>query len=319
MTNKKDIQTTKKKTKSKKTLAKGLDVIFGENLEAVLKEVEDSTSKNKTNISKTTKMLLSNVGEINITKIIPNPYQPRRVFDEEKLKELSSSIKRSGLLTPIVVKETAADKFYIIAGERRYRAMKIAKFTKINAIKINVSDRKMQELALIENIQREDLNPIEEAVAVKYLIDNHKMTHEETSKILGKSRAYITNTLRLLKLEDSIKNAVLNGELTYGHVKPLISLEKEKSLLVFERIKNENLTVRDVENIVRGYKLREARTKTLINNKKIKKSSEIEYVEDLIRNKLKTRVNVTNNKIIIKYKGTDQLNRILERMDALEK
>ena len=176
----------------------------------------------------------------------------------------------------------------------------------------------MQELALIENIQREDLNPIEEAVAIRQLIDDHKMTHEEASKILGKSRTYITNSLRLLKLDKIVVNAVLKGELTFGHAKPLVALENEIALNIYKRIIREGLTVREVENIVRGYKLRDARKNSVKKTHEFK-TPEIEYAEDLLRNKVKSKVEITKNKIIIKFKNTEQLNRILERIDALEK
>ncbi len=309
-------KTNKKTTKiinRKKALTKGLDEIFGEDILKVINDVQATTkSSPEEEISENSVQILK------IAKIVPNPHQPRRVFDKEKLKELSNSIKENGLLTPIVVKKSKTGTYYIVAGERRYRSSKLANKATIKAIVIDVSDRKMQELALIENIQREDLNPIEEAVAVKQLIDDYKMTHEQASKILGKSRVYITNSLRLLKLESRIIDSVLSGNLTFGHAKPLISLEQKNARTLFERILSEGLTVREVENIARGYKLSEFR-KGATKKKPIRKSAALENAEDLLRNKVKTKVEITDRKIIIKYKGNEQLNRILGRIDALEK
>lgn len=304
-------KTTTKTTNKKKALGKGLDIIFGEDISKV---IEDVQSNNK---SKTKDSNKNDVKEIKILDITPNPYQPRRVFDQEKIKELSNSIKVNGLLTPIVVKESKSGKYYIIAGERRYRASKLANKKTIKAIVINVSDKKMQELALVENIQRENLNAIEEAFAVKQLIDNHKMTHEAAAKVLGKSRTYITNSLRLLKLEDNIIQSVLSGKLTFGHAKPLVSLEPQNAKKLYERIISEELTVRDVENIARGYKLSESRKKSP-KKVKPKKSAALTSAEDRLKKKVQARVEITDRKIIIKFKGNDQLNRILSRIGTLE-
>lgn len=307
-TTKTTTKTTKKPIQNRKSLGKGLDIIFGDDIAKVIKDVESNSNES----------LKNDIQEVKLKDIVENPYQPRRVFNQEKLIELADSIKENGLLTPIVLKKSKTGKNYIVAGERRFRASKIAKKTTIKSIFIDVSDKKMQELALIENIQRENLNPIEESVAVKKLIEDHKMTHAAAAKILGKSRTYITNSLRLLKLEKRIIDAVLSGKLTFGHAKPLVTLTEKNALIVYERIINEALTVREVENISRGYKLSESK-KNSPKKKPIQKSSAIEYAEDLIRNKVKSKVEITNNKIIIKYRGNEQLNRIISRINALEK
>jgi ParB family chromosome partitioning protein len=212
---------------AKKVLGKGLDAIFGDGLADTIKEIE------KTESGKVDK---DQIISIPLSKIEINPYQPRRQFDEDKLLELSNSIKENGLLTPIVVKETKGNKFYIIAGERRFRAHKIAKLTEIKAVVIDVSDKKMAELAIIENVQREDLNPIEEATAIKNLMTSHKLTQVSVSKILGKSRSYIANLLTLLKLDKKIIDGVLDGKVTYGQVKPLSSLNNKIAIQFFDKI-----------------------------------------------------------------------------------
>ncbi len=295
----------KKETKTKqnpKKLTKGLDAIFGDNFQEVLNDIEGKQR---------------NVMELDLKLIEANPFQPRRHFDNEKLQDLANSIKKQGLLSPIVVRANESGNYYIIAGERRFRASRIANKKTISAILIDkITDKKMQELALIENIQRENLNPIEEASGIKQLIDNHNLTHEEASKILGKSRSHITNSLRLLKLDKRLIDAVLKGELTFGHTKPLVGLDEQYISGIYERIINDNWTVRDVENSVRAYKLRLARK--LKTRTTREKGPEIEFTEGLIRSKIKSKVKISNNKITIPYKDNNHLNRILENLGIIK-
>jgi ParB family chromosome partitioning protein len=292
----------------KKALGKGLDAIFGDGLKETIDQIEKVEAgdfdKNK-------------VVSIKLNKIETNPYQPRKYFDEEALNELAASIKTSGLLSPIVVKETKGDKFYIISGERRYRAHKIAGKKEINAIIIDVTDKKMAELALIENVQREDLNKIEEAYAIQQLMDTHKLTQAAAAKALGKSRPYVANLLGLLKLDKKIINGVLEGKITYGHAKPLQKLSNKVAVEFYNRMLEEEWTVREVENKVGAYKLREAKANKKKPTKKL--SADMEYAQDLIRNKLQTPIEIDKKKIIIKFKDNDHLNRILKRMGAIDK
>jgi ParB family chromosome partitioning protein len=215
----------------KSGLGKGLDAIFGDGLDETISEIE-KVQEGKVSDNEVIKIPLS--------KIEPNPYQPRRHFNEEKLEELAASIKESGQLSPIVVTETKGDKYYIIAGERRFRAHKIARKQKINAVVIKADDKKLAELAIVENVQREDLNPIEEAAAIDQLMKTHKLTQAAAAKVLGKSRSYVANLLTLLKLDNKIIDGVLEGKVSYGHVKPLVALDNKVALEFFEKILEED-------------------------------------------------------------------------------
>ena len=195
------------------------------------------------------------VAELDIEQIDPNPYQPRKHFDEEKLQELSDSIKYHGLLQPVVVIEHE-NRYILIAGERRLRASKLADLKTIKAIiaDVELDDLRMRELALIENIQRENLNPIELALSYKELLDVHKITHEQLADIVHKSRSQITNTLRLLSLSDVIQEAIAAGTLTQGHAKVLVNLSQEEQKLAANTIIGQKLSVREAEKLVQRMK-----------------------------------------------------------------
>lgn len=193
------------------------------------------------------------VEEITISKVRPNPYQPRKHFDSESLAELCESIKAHGLLQPIVVKEDL-DGYILIAGERRLRASKLAKLKTIKAIIVSVSDEQMREHALVENIQRDELNAIDLAQAYQELIEIHKLTHEQLSSTVHKSRAQITNTLRLLQLNDKGRKALVEGKISAGHAKVVIGLEEKEQSLIIDSIIGQKLSVRDVEQMVKKMK-----------------------------------------------------------------
>lgn len=194
------------------------------------------------------------VEEIALAKIRPNPYQPRKHFDPESLGELAESIKMHGLLQPIVVKEDL-DGYILIAGERRLRASKLAKNKTIKAIIVSVSDEQMREQALIENIQRDELNAIDLAQAYQELIDIHELTHEQLSQTVHKSRAQITNTLRLLQLSEKGRKALVEGKISAGHAKVILGLEASEQTMLIDSIIGQKLSVRDVENMVKKIKL----------------------------------------------------------------
>jgi ParB family chromosome partitioning protein len=205
--------------------------------------------------------------EISITEVRANPYQPRKHFDPTSLAELSESIKTHGLLQPIVVKETL-DGYVLIAGERRLRASKLAKFKTIKAIIVTVSDEQMRQHALIENIQRDELNAIDLAQAYQELIEIHELTHDQLSHTVHKSRAQITNTLRLLQLSDKARKALVEGKISAGHAKVIVGLEEKEQSLMIDSIIGQKLSVRDVEHMAKSMKLpREApmSTQPLIN------------------------------------------------------
>jgi len=194
------------------------------------------------------------VEEIAVAKIRPNPYQPRKHFDAESLAELSESIKTHGLLQPIVVKEDL-DGYILIAGERRLRASKLAKNKTIKAIIVSVTDEQMRQQALIENIQRDELNVIDLAQAYQELIDIHELTHEQLSQTVHKSRAQITNTLRLLQLSEKGRKALIEGKISAGHAKVIIGLEPQEQMMMIDSIIGQKLSVRDVESMVKKIKL----------------------------------------------------------------
>lgn len=291
--------------KKKQSLGRGLDEIFGGDVNEVIENIKENRS-DKTN------------QDIPLTKLMPNPFQPRKEFDIYELKGLATSIKENGLFTPIIVKENEAGKYYIVAGERRTRAAKLAGLKNIKAIVVNITDAEMQRITLVENIQREDLNPIEIAISIESMIREQKITQSEAAKVIGKSRPYVANLLGILKLDKRIINAVLSGRITYGHAKPLITLSQKEAISIYKKILEQELSVKETNNYAKAAKLRSAR-----GNKKPsvveRKEQEIIYAEELVRNKLKSKVEITSNEIKIKYRGREQLSRILERMEALEK
>ena len=193
------------------------------------------------------------VEEIALTKIRPNPYQPRKHFDPESLSVLSESIKTHGLLQPIVVKEDL-DGYILIAGERRLRASKLAKTKTIKATVVSVSDEQMRQHALIENIQRDELNPIDLAQAYQELIEIHELTHDQLSQTVHKSRTQITNTLRLLQLGEKGRKALAEGKISAGHAKVIVGLEPSEQAQMIDSIIGQKLSVREVEEMVKKIK-----------------------------------------------------------------
>lgn len=218
---------------------------LGRGLDAILSDVEKAYEKN---ISRS-----ENIIELDISKIRPNPFQPRKVFSDSSLKELSESILEHGLLQPIIVYRDG-DDYALIAGERRLRASKIAGKEKIRAIIAEVDMAKLHELALIENIQREELNPIDLAKAYQKLIEDYKITHEELALRVKKSRPQITNTLRLLGLIPAVQEALIDERITQGHAKVLIGLDKNTQEVIMDSIIGQRLSVAEVEKLVRSFK-----------------------------------------------------------------
>ena len=253
--------------------------------------------------------------ELDIDKVYPNGDQPRKVFDEEKITTLSESIKSYGVLQPIVVKPDENGKYMIIAGERRYRASKKAQKESIPAVVKDLPLRDIMEIALIENLQREDLNPVEEALAYKSLIDNHHVTQEEISEAVGKSRPHITNTIRLLNLKDEVLSMIEYGEITAGHGKALLRItDLDKQLEIAKKIVEEVLSVRATEGLA----------KKISENKEVKIPSKKEKdifivdVEERLRNVFGTKVNISRGKkkgkIEIEYYNEDELNNIVSML-----
>lgn len=294
---------TNKKTMgkpNKKKLTKGLEDIFGGDLNGFIEDIEKNTPKSSQIL-------------VELDHIRPNPYQPRRLFDEEKLEELASSIAQHGVFTPIILKE-GINGYEIVAGERRCRAARKAGLKEVPAIIVDFNEEQMLEVALLENIQRENLNAIEEAQAYRNMMEKLHLTQEEMSKRLGKSRTHIANTLRLLQLPESLQSYVLNGQLSMGHVRPLITIDEDKAQEIAIRAIKESLSVRDVENIVRGIEL----SRNNKSKEKPKKDSSLVFVEGLLRKKFKTKVKVEDQTITLKFTNNDDLNRLLELMGVIE-
>ena len=225
-------------TSAKKVLGRGLSAIIEDVEEAYKQDIEQAKDL---------------VRDIDIERITPNPYQPRVSFNEVALKELSESIKRHGLLQPIIV-VAKDDNYMLLAGERRLRASKLAGLTKIKAIVADIESKNLRELALIENIQREDLNPIELAVAYKELIEEYKITQDGLSEIIHKSRTQITNTIRLLSLSDQTKKYLSEGLISQGHAKVLVGLDSKDEETIVNTILGQKLSVRETEALVKKLK-----------------------------------------------------------------
>lgn len=242
-------------------LGRGLDSILGDVEQAYNKELNKEL-----------------VAEIDIDRIQPNPFQPRKKFSDEALKELSQSIDRHGLIQPIIVIKDGSD-FTLIAGERRLRATKLLGLSKIKAIVANIADKKLRELALIENIQRENLSPIELANAYQELINEYKITQETLSSIVKKSRTQITNTLRLLGLDEHTKSLIDDGKITQGHAKIMVGLNSQDQKLVADTIIGQKLSVRDTENLVKRLKSNSQVKKPKID---IKDRENLNLLKDLI-------------------------------------
>ena len=256
--------------------------------------------------------------EIDINQIEINPNQPRKEFKEENLKELSESISNHGIIQPITVRRLNKNKYQLISGERRFRASKISNLKLIPAFIRKAGDNEMLELALIENIQRENLNSLEIAISYKKLVDDLKINHEELGKRVGKDRSTINNYLRLLKLPPSIQNGLIKNKIQMGHARALISIDiSEIQLEIYSSIIKNNLSVRKTEELVRNFKNK----KEKVSQKIDKKSKDIEKLESKLSSFFGTKINTQGDslkgKIIIPYKSTNDLNRILELLDII--
>ncbi len=268
--------------------------------------------------------VVGSVSSIEISKIETNPFQPRTQFDDDALNELASSIKEHGIIQPITVRKLGYDKYQLISGERRYRASQIAGLTSVPAYIRIANDQSMLEMALVENIQRENLDAIEVAISYKRLIDECSLTQEQLSQKVSKQRSTITNYLRLLKLPVEIQLAIRNGDLTMGHARALINIESEDKLLdIYNQIVLNSLSVRETEELARGAKV-EVKNTGSAKTKKVEKGAlsfeQTQVLEDL-RAVFNTKVQIAKEpngkgKIVIPFKSDNDLQRILDLLDA---
>ncbi|MBS4534958.1 ParB/RepB/Spo0J family partition protein [Clostridium sp. D2Q-14] len=287
--------------KKKRGLGKGLSALIP----------EESKDDARNNIKEKAEKVVN----IKISEIKPNKNQPRQTFNSERIKELSESIKRIGIIQPIIVKKHDSG-YEIIAGERRFRAAKINDLDTVPCIIREEDERKSIEMALIENIQREDLNPIEEAIAYNEMLEKYNLTQGQLSEIVGKSRTYITNLIRLLNLSDEIKNLIEERKLSIGHGRALLSISsKEKQEEIALSIIDNKLSVRETEGLIK--KLQSSKKNKSIKEKK--KDPILKGIEENLRKILGTKVIINKgrkkSKIEIEYYNDDDLDRILELLN----
>jgi len=287
----------------KRALGRGLEQLFNsENLdfENFEKQIYDDTPKEQ-------------IIELDLNELRPNPHQPRKIFKDEALQDLADSIKNNGVFQPIIVKRSIKG-YEIVAGERRYRASKLAGLEKIPAIVRDFTEEQMIEIALLENLQRENLNAIEEALAYKSMLEKLNLTQEQLSQKVSKSRSHVTNMLGLLKLPTEVQKMIINNELSMGHARVLSKLENDDKILEFaKKIVEEKLPVRDIEQLTQKEDKKNKIQRTVKETNR-----EYKYVEDLLRDKLDTKVKVKDKKVEISFNNVNDLNRILEILNVKE-
>ena len=281
----------------KKALGRGLEQLFSD-------EVLDFDSFESNIVESTPE---SDIKQLPISEIRPNPYQPRRTFNEESLEELASSIKNYGVFQPIIVKKSIKG-YDLVVGERRLRASKLAGLTEIPAIIKEFSEEEMREIALLENLQRENLTAIELAWAYKGIIDSLHIRQEDLAEKIGKSRSHVTNTLGLLRLPKDVQDMILKNEISMGHARTLSKLEDDTKIEEYaKKTVQENLSVRDLEDLVSTPNVAK---KVAITRKP--KINDYSYIENNLRELLGTKVKINDRKVEIYFDSSNDLNRILE-------
>lgn len=290
--------------KKSQGLGKGLGAIFGADVEKYLDDLQTSEEEipGRKEI------------EIAVSDIRPNPYQPRKEFDKKALEELAESIRTHGIFTPLLVRKGKMSGYDLIAGERRLRAAKLAGLKKVPAISVEFTEEQMMEISILENVQRENLNPIEEAAAYNSLIEKLGYTQEKLAERVGKSREYCANILRLLKLPSEVQSLVVEKKLTMSHVRPLLALKSEDQMYdVAMEIMRKKMSVREVEQYVR-----DLNEKKKPEKQPKEKDPMLQDLETRMKQKLGTEVEVKKKKIEIAFSDVDDLNRILELIGCLD-
>lgn len=283
---------------AKKGLGKGLSTLFDDN--TIIDDIiEESSNKD--------------ISQIKLSLIEPNRNQPRKNFDDEKIEVLANSIKENGLIQPIIITPSKNGMYKIVAGERRWRASKKAGLKEIPAVIRDYSDEQVAEIALIENLQREDLNPIEEALGYKALLEEFNLTQELISQKIGKSRSAIANSMRLLSLEEQIQKLLVAGDITSGHARAILSLEdNDLRLALSRRIIEDGLNVRQTEALSRQLQKKAPKKKT---PEKTAYDIELEHIQNKLSSDLGTKVRIVHTdkkgRIEIDYYGNEDLERIL--------
>ena len=306
----------------KKGLGRGLESLFAMYDNAP--ETPASNEENKSTVvneePKTAKTNATGITEIEVEKIIPNPNQPRKHFDDEALQELASSIKMHGVIQPLVVNKNDDGTFMIIAGERRWRASKIANIEKVPVVIKNYTEKQIREISIIENLQREDLNPIEAARAIKQLMDEYHLTQEVVSDRIGKSRSSVANTLRLLTLYPDVIKMIEDGKLSSGHARSLVVVDDTtQQIKLAKQAADGKMSVRELEKAVRNY-LNPQKTQT---NKVQEQSLELKELINEMQRVFATKVSAIGNdnkgRIYIDYYSRDDLDRLSDLIELIKK
>lgn len=305
---------------SKRGLGKGLDALIPE----TEKSAKDNSSVNKTETEKeVVKEVIKEIDTIDINKIEPNATQPRKFFDEDSLQELAESIRQHGLIEPLIVQKSKEDFYSIIAGERRWRAARIAGLKDIPVIVKEYNSQQIIEIALIENLQREDLNPIEEAEAFNRLIEEYNLKQDEVAEKVSKSRVAITNSLRLLKLDERVRNMIIEDKIKSGHARALLAIEDvDEQYNAAVKIFDEKLSVRETERLVKLINSKETAPK---KEEKIETQQEkliFKQYEEKLKLVMGTKVNISHKndgkgKIEIEYYSPEEFERLIDIMSNI--
>lgn len=305
---------------SKRGLGKGLDALIPE----TEKSAKDNSSVNKTETEKeVVKEVIKEIDTIDINKIEPNATQPRKFFDEDSLQELAESIRQHGLIEPLIVQKSKEDFYSIIAGERRWRAARIAGLKDIPVIVKEYNSQQIIEIALIENLQREDLNPIEEAEAFNRLIEEYNLKQDEVAEKVSKSRVTITNSLRLLKLDERVRNMIIEDKIKSGHARALLTIEDvDEQYNAAVKIFDEKLSVRETERLVKLINSKETAPK---KEEKIETQQEkliFKQYEEKLKLVMGTKVNISHKndgkgKIEIEYYSPEEFERLIDIMSNI--
>ncbi|MEY4453922.1 MAG: putative chromosome-partitioning protein ParB [Pseudomonadota bacterium] len=279
---------------------------LGRGLDALLSNADEDTPKNEGSLQ-----------TLSISELKPGKYQPRSIMQEEALHALSQSILKQGVMQPIIVRPIGNNQYEIIAGERRWRAAKLANLNEVPVIIKNIPDESALAMALIENIQREDLNPLEEAIGIKRLIDEFNMTHEEAADAVGKSRVTVSNLLRLLTLTKPVQDRLLSGKIDMGHARALIGLEGSQQIMLCEEVIQKNLSVREVEALVKNLQNSYKTDKPTSSPKKT--NADVRQLEESLAETLGASVTIDAKKngsgvLKVHYRNLEQLDEILKKI-----
>lgn len=301
---------------SKKGLGKGIDALIPE----TGRSANNNASENETEIIKE---IIKEVDTVDINKIEPNIFQPRKFFDEDSMQELADSIKQHGLIEPLIVQKSSEDFYSIIAGERRWRAAKMAGLKDIPVVVKDYTSQQAMEIALIENLQREDLNPIEEAEAFNRLISEFDLKQDEVADKVCKSRVAVTNSLRLLKLDKRVQNMIIENRIKSGHARALLAIEDgDKQYDIAVKVFDEKLSVRETERLIKA--VNSEKVKEKVEEKKENSQEELIYkqYEEKLKLVMGTKVKINckssgKGKIEIEYYSPDEFERIIDMMSNI--